>query len=142
MNVAEKLNATFCLEAGGNNPSLRKSISDSIASGCIPVFFANMTDQEWPWHFQFWKAAGRVLVPRLAFVEGRLDLITLLHTTLPPAHLQTMQQTLGQHARGFQYSLNEDERDGIRLLLEGLKEEAHTRVDPQTGHCLVTPQQE
>ena len=35
--------ATFCLEPEGDSP-FRKSLSDSIGFGCIPVLFSNLTE--------------------------------------------------------------------------------------------------
>eukprot|EP00523_Entomoneis_sp_CCMP467_P016477 CAMPEP_0168773934 /NCGR_PEP_ID=MMETSP0725-20121227/4730_1 /TAXON_ID=265536 /ORGANISM="Amphiprora sp., Strain CCMP467" /LENGTH=142 /DNA_ID=CAMNT_0008823503 /DNA_START=161 /DNA_END=585 /DNA_ORIENTATION=+ len=55
--IGEKLDAKFCLEPGGDTER-RKSISDSIASGCIPVFFTNVTELNFPWMWQDWIAQG------------------------------------------------------------------------------------
>mmetsp|Transcript_15116 Transcript_15116/g.41791 ORF Transcript_15116/g.41791 Transcript_15116/m.41791 type:complete len:569 (+) Transcript_15116:97-1803(+) len=112
----------FCLEPAGDSP-WRKSISDSITFGCIPVLFHEMTDDVAPWHWGHWKKQGRVLVDRQAFVEGRIDLYSLL-STIPPQLQTLMQQTLSRFARQFQYSLTDDPgRDGIHTILEGLRNE-------------------
>lgn len=114
--------AKFCLEPAGDSP-WRKSISDSITFGCIPVLFSELTDNVTPWFWNDWKARGRVLVPRDEFVAGRIDLKKLLQS-MPPDLLELMQKTLKDKARRFQYSLDEDPEDGIRITLDNLHRQA------------------
>lgn len=49
----------------------RKSIIDSILSGCIPVLFDSKQEQLWPWHWNAWREDSRVILdlPREC-VEG------------------------------------------------------------------------
>ena len=117
-----KSKAIFCLEPAGDSP-WRKSISDSITFGCIPVLFSDMTDNVTPWFWNDWKARGRILVPREDFVAARIDLKTLLQS-IPPELLEMMQTTLREKARRFQYSLDDDQEDGIRITLDNLDREA------------------
>mmetsp|Transcript_5221 Transcript_5221/g.14645 ORF Transcript_5221/g.14645 Transcript_5221/m.14645 type:complete len:495 (+) Transcript_5221:121-1605(+) len=130
--IEKKLNTTFCLEPGGDTPD-RKSISDSIASGCIPVFFNNVTGTGWGLFWGEWKAQAHVVVPREEWIRQEIDLYTLLHTTMPPDLLRIMQQTLRTYARQFQYSIDEDSNDGIRVLLEGMKRHSQERMTD--GKC-------
>jgi hypothetical protein len=120
--VQEKGKSVFCLEPAGDSP-WRKSLADSISFGCIPVFFSELTDETSPFSWGAWKLQARVLVPRTDFVAGRVDLYHLL-SSIPPQLLELMQDTLGRYARQFQYSLDEDEDDGIRATLEGLHNKA------------------
>ena len=72
-----KAKARFCLEPGGDSP-FRKSISDSMAMGCIPVVFSNITAEVAPWHWGGWRALGQVHIPRVDFLAGKYDLAALL----------------------------------------------------------------
>eukprot|EP00522_Entomoneis_paludosa_P001996 CAMPEP_0172474808 /NCGR_PEP_ID=MMETSP1065-20121228/69551_1 /TAXON_ID=265537 /ORGANISM="Amphiprora paludosa, Strain CCMP125" /LENGTH=175 /DNA_ID=CAMNT_0013232999 /DNA_START=413 /DNA_END=940 /DNA_ORIENTATION=- len=132
LSIATKLNATFCLEPGGDNPN-RKSISDSIVSGCIPVFFSNNTGRAWQWHWEDWKYQAHISVPRIPFIQGQIDLYTLLHETIPSHIVTMMQSSLHRHARQFQYSYDEDPHDGIRLLLHQLHQRALRKT--KDGKC-------
>jgi hypothetical protein len=62
--------AQFCLEPGGDSP-WRKSISDSIAMGCIPVTFSEATSGVAPWHWRSWRSLGQVPVHDKHFSEVR-----------------------------------------------------------------------
>jgi len=117
-----KSRAVFCLEPAGDTPT-RKSIADSIAFGCIPVLFSDLTDDVAPWHWLDWKDRARVLVPRNEFVAGRIDLKKLLQS-IPKDLLKLMQNTLKEKARRFQYSLDDDQEDGVRVILDNLHREA------------------
>lgn len=68
-----KAKARFCLEPGGDSP-FRKSISDSLAMGCVPVVFSNITAEVAPWHWGGWRALGQLHVPRVDFLAGRYDM--------------------------------------------------------------------
>ena len=116
--ITNKARATFCLEPAGDTPG-RKSLSDSITFACIPVLFSELTDDSSPWHWLEWKDRARILVPRDDFVAGRIDLKTLFKT-MPPKLLQLMKTTLKEKARQFQYSLDDDQQDGIRIILDNL----------------------
>lgn len=85
-----------------------------------------------PWFWSDWKARARVVVPREDFVKGRIDLKTLLET-IPKELLELMQETLREKARRFQYSTDDDQHDGIRVILDNLYREA-LRMEKQ-GIC-------
>ena len=133
-----KSKAVFCLEPAGDSP-WRKSIADSVAFGCIPVFFSNLTDDWSPWHWGDWKARARVLVSRSDFLTGRIDLKTLLQS-IPPHLLELMQTALEQNMRKFQYSTFDDPQDGVRLILHGLHQKA--LYMEQRGYCTVSEERE
>lgn len=126
-----KARATFCLEPAGDTPG-RKSLSDSITFGCIPVLFSELTDDVAPWFWLDWKDRARVLVPREEFVAGRIDLKKLLQS-IPQDLLKLMQKTLGEKARTFQFSLDDDQGDGVRVILDNLHREALERK--RHGNC-------
>ena len=130
-DLSTKGRSVFCLEPAGDSP-YRKSLSDSITYGCIPVLFSNLTNEVAPWHWGEWKEEGRVLVPRDAFTAGLIDLKVLLES-IPPQLLTLMQATVRQNARGFQYSLEDDDHDGIRITLDGLQNQA-TKMEGE-GIC-------
>jgi len=117
-----KAKSIFCLEPAGDSP-WRKSLSDSITFGCIPVLFSDLTDDVAPWFWQDWKARARVLVPRDEFVAGHIDLKKLLQS-MPSRLLELMQTTLRDNARRFQYSVDDDQEDGVRVILDNLHREA------------------
>lgn len=124
-DATSKAQAIFCLEPAGDTPG-RKSLSDSITFGCIPVLFSELTDNVAPWHWLDWKERARILVPRQEFVKGRIDLKTLLET-MPRELLELFQKTLKTKSRQFQYSLDDDQEDGIRIILDNLYREAKDR---------------
>lgn len=120
-----KSKATFCLEPAGDSP-WRKSLADSISFGCIPVLFSELTDDVAPWFWSDWKARARVLVPRDEFVAGRIDLKVLLES-IPPKLLELLQTTLKEKGRKFQYSVDDNQEDGIRVILDNLYREVTDR---------------
>lgn len=125
-----KSKAVFCLEPAGDTPT-RKSIADSITFGCIPVLFSELTDNVAPWFWLDWKDRARILVPRNEFVAGSIDLKTLLES-IPKDFLALLQETLKEKARRFQYSIDDDPKDGVRILLENLHREASRREEQGT----------
>ena len=120
--MTAKSKAVFCMEPAGDGP-WRKSVYDTISMGCIPVIFSELTDDVAPWYWGDTKPRGRVLVPREDFVAGRIDLKKLLQS-IPPRLVELMQSTLKEKSRQFQYSLDEDPEDGVRVALDGLHRQA------------------
>lgn len=128
----DKRSSDFCLEPGGDSP-WRKSLSDDISFGCVPVLFDELTDGVAPWFWGDWKASARVLVPRDEFAEGRIDLKELLGSA-PDELVKIMRNTLKEYGRRFLYSLEEDDQvDGVRTILEGLRMDAEKREE--AGLC-------
>ena len=117
-----KSNATFCLEPGGDSP-FRKSLSDSIALGCIPVLFHSYTDAVAPWMWGDWKHNARVMVPRADFLNGLIKLQPFL-AAIPPSRVANMQATLAVHRRKFQFSsesLDNAAGDAVHIMLAAVK---------------------
>ena len=131
-DILVKAKSIFCLEPAGDSP-WRKGVADSITFGCIPVLFSDLSDQVTPWHWGEWKARGRVVVDRPAFVQGKIDLRHLL-SSVPPQLLSLMQETLQQHARQYQYSLRDDPYDAFHLTMTKMKEHSQGRME-EPGKC-------
>ena len=112
----------FCLEAAGDTP-FRKSLADSVGMGCIPLLFHPMTDHANEWLWAGWKEAARVVAPRDALIEGRLNLSQLIGSAPAPL-LTRMKATLAQHARRFQISLEDDDDDEVHMILTAMAEAA------------------
>jgi len=79
--LVAKSKATFCLEPGGDSP-FRKSLSDSIALGCIPVLFHSYSNAVAPWMWGDWKRNARVMVPRAGFLTVLLHVVASSLTQL------------------------------------------------------------
>jgi hypothetical protein len=96
------------------------------------VLFSELTDDVAPWFWLDWKDRGRILVPREEFVAGRIDLKRLLQS-IPPALLDLMRTTLSEKARKFQFSLDDDQEDGVRVVLDNLHQQVLEKE--QQGLC-------
>lgn len=131
LGLLVKGHSIFCLEPVGEAP-WRKSLSDSITFGCIPVLFSNDTDNVAPWFWGHWKAQGLVLLQRRDFSKGRVDLFEWL-SSIPRPLLILMQSTLQTNRRQFQYSLSQDRGDGIHLVLQRMKE--YAKEQQRLGLC-------
>jgi len=110
-----KQRSVFCLEPAGDTP-FRRSIADSIALGCIPVFFNNVSDLTAALLWDDWRNHSRVLVSREAFLDGRVDLHRLL-SNVSMTRVHRMQEQIARRGRAFQISLFDDPNDSISLLL-------------------------
>lgn len=115
-SLMSKRGADFCLEPAGDTP-FRKSFTDSVSLGCIPVLFHPMSDQASDWLWDDWKEAGRVLVPRDAYLRGEVSLDTLLIDSMPPDLLRQMKQVLSHNARRMTISYEDDPGDGLHNIL-------------------------
>ena len=117
-----KYQSTFCLEPAGDSP-FRRSTTDSIAFGCIPVFFSAPQEDAYNWLWSDWRRAASVRVNRTLYLAGKIDLHRLLDSA-PPELIMRMRQTLAQHARAFTMSLEDDPGDEVHLLVHGAVEAA------------------
>ena len=115
-----KYRSTFCLEPAGDSP-FRRSITDSIAFGCIPVFFSGPQEDAYDWLWAGWRRAASVRVNRTLFLAGKIDLRRLL-LSAPPELVALMRQTIAQNARAFTMSIEDDPGDEVHLLLHGALE--------------------
>ena len=101
--VVVKQRAIFCLEPEGDNP-FRKSIFDSITSGCIPVFFSHDTDSTSAWHWGTFRNESRVLLSASEFMSatarGEHGLQALLD--MPESRIRAMQASIAKDAHRLQ----------------------------------------
>jgi len=112
-------NATFCLQPGGDSP-VRKSLTDAITHGCIPVLFSPFQDAFLPW-WRGWQDA-RVLIPRGMFVSDRVDLRAFLaEIAADPVRLSSLQSALERHARSLQISVDDDPSDALGVILASIR---------------------
>ena len=112
-----KYQSTFCLEPAGDSP-YRRSTTDSIALGCIPVFFSSLQEEMYNWLWQDWRMISSVRINRTSFLRGEVDLYDLL-SSIPADLLALMRRTLAQHGRRFTVSTSDDPGDAIHHLLHG-----------------------
>jgi hypothetical protein len=94
------LNATFCLQPGGDTPS-RKAMVDSLLLGCIPVLFSPVQLHLWPWHWD--TAHTAVYVDGDAILNGSVSVIDAL-ASVPPARVRAVQAAIEATAYRMQYS--------------------------------------
>lgn len=115
--LAEARNATFCLQPAGDSPS-RKSVSDVIALGCIPVFFHPAQLKFYGINWDGWSAY--VSMPRREFVNGSIDLHQYL-AAIPKDEVQRMQNSLYDNAHKFQFQVSDNGDDQLSNLLDYLQ---------------------
>ena len=120
--LARKTTSIFCLEPPGANP-LRKSMIDSILSGCVPVFF--MEKEEFarvlPMHFG-WRDRAAVRFDPLEVIEGRVDILNVLDELNRTGAAAAMRATIAANAHNLVYGRNghylDDDASG--LFIKGL----------------------
>ena len=100
-----KRRSTFCLEPPGFSPP-RKSIVDSILSGCIPVLFYPKADYAvyMPWFYGGWGANASVRLDQSELLGGRLDVMKIL-AAVPMQEVRRMQAALAANAHKLVYGL-------------------------------------
>lgn len=111
----QKRNTTFCLEPPGDSP-YRKSISESLLAGCIPVIFSKQTDSMAPWHWGPWREQSRVFIAAEDLYSGKIDLKEYLQT-IPEKKIQAMQKVIAENAHKMQYSYDEVPGDAVEVIL-------------------------
>lgn len=122
-----KYTSTFCLEPAGDSP-YRRSTTDSIAFGCIPVFLSSMQTNVYGWLWggnqagrlneSGWEHAASIHINRTAFLNDEVNVSRLLES-IPSELLALMRRILAQHARKFTVALEDDEGDQVHALLLG-----------------------
>ena len=119
--IREKSRSKFCLEPGGDNPC-RKSIADSVATGCIPVFFDRAMAMSAYSLFPFWELnKTHILIDRMPFLRREVTYLEQILLGVPPAQVADMQQHLRRHAHAFQYSYEDGPAaDAVVTILNGL----------------------
>jgi len=108
--------SVFCLQPPGDMPT-RKSVFDSILSGCIPVLFHPLTARlmyEWHWGQQLWEEIAINLdtnADNHQLVDNRVDVVAQLIDLYrnDPQAVAKKQARLREVAHQLQYSLVSDE---------------------------------
>ncbi|KAH8057167.1 hypothetical protein JL722_6808 [Aureococcus anophagefferens] len=121
----EKQSAVFCLEPGGDSP-YRKSIYDSVLSGCIPVVFSQYARAVAPHHWGSFRNASTVFVDEAAYAAGDLDLFEFLRG-IPGDAVAAMQRTIDAHAHRLMYALDDYPHDAVENILVGAAHLARRR---------------
>jgi len=124
--VLVKQTGTFCLEPAGDTP-FRKSLTDSIALGCIPVLFHDATDLSSDLLWADLKNETRILINRAEFLAGDVDLKETL-SGLPTERVSAMQAKLEELAPRWVYALEDSMNDSLAYLLHRLHENAQSKI--------------
>ena len=116
-SLLQKQHAVFCLEPEGDSP-YRKSLYDSIVSGCIPVLFSKDTDLSSPFHWGSFHHEMRVLVSERSYLSGEITLGAL--SDMPQEEIRAMQAIIAKNAQRLQYSLDDmpGGDDAVEVLLK------------------------
>lgn len=143
--LVAKRRSVFCLEPEGDTP-FRKSLFDTLLSGCIPVLFSRFSDNMAPVHMGDWRTSARlVLDPKdflpslkdhegLVAIEGRQDRQTREPKDLleylrgvPADRIAAMQRAIADHAHSLNWGVW---RDGA---VDRFLRFAHARADAGTN---------
>ena len=94
----------FCLTPPGDSLT-RKSLFDSLLSGCIPVVFATATVNQYFWHITA-EDVDRVsiYIPGQSILEQGVNFLDVLRA-IPYAKIREMQASIEQLAPTLQYSV-------------------------------------
>lgn len=111
------LRSKYCLQPPGDSPT-RKSIYDSILSGCIPVLFTNQYKVEYPFqNFLNYSDFTVTIDENQLQVKGVFDLISEIHET----KTEYLHRNIRKIAKWFQYSVSNAEinnsDDAFTLIL-------------------------
>lgn len=113
------LKSVFCLQPPGDSPT-RKSIYDSILSGCIPVFFTNSFTVEYPFQKYIKYETFSYTIDEKLISRYNKNVYDILKE-LPQKLVNDLHTNLLKVAKWFQYSLpNGDiqwDDDAMTLLL-------------------------
>ena len=113
----------FCLQPPGDMPS-RKSLFDTILSGCIPVLFHPLTARymyEWHWGQELWNEIAISFDSKeenIALIEQRTDFIAKLIQLASEdkdGNIRLRQEKIKEFAYQLQYSLIEEPRREDRV---------------------------
>jgi len=116
--VEVKRRAVFCLEPGGDSP-WRKSLYDSLTSGCIPVLFSPYNLIVAPMHWGPIARKASVYVDIHRVMNGSIDLIQELES-IPKSKVLDMQRVISKYGHSLHYALDDYENDAVEIMLKGV----------------------
>lgn len=119
-------NATFCFQPGGDSP-YRKSLYDSILTGCIPVIFSEYNARVSSWHF--WanhRQNSMVVINASTYLHGDFDVLRYL-ASIDHDIVLKMQHNIAAHAHRLQYALDDYPDDAVDVILRGAAHMAKAR---------------
>lgn len=116
--VEVKKRSVFCLEPGGDSP-WRKSLYDSITSGCIPVLFSPYNLMVAPMHWGPIAQRASVYINIHGVMNGSIDLIHELES-ISKARILDMQRVISKHGHSLHYALDDYENDAVEIMLKGV----------------------
>lgn len=127
---ALKARSVFCLEPPGNSPG-RKSIIDSILSGCVPVLLqdehmSTHFDSYLPWHFG-WRRNASIVYSAHKLISSSLRFETIVADLVrsnATGAVFALQQTISERGHNLVYGIDGHYRDddAVGLMLRGLVE--------------------
>lgn len=127
--TAVKAQSVFCLEPGGDSP-WRKSLYESLVSGCLPIIFSVYNLHVSPMHWASFARNVSVLIDPNAFVEGRVDLIQTIRS-ISSTDILAKQTLLSQHAHRLHYSIDDYPNDAFEIMMKGVYYQARVRQHQQ-----------
>merc|ERR1712007_170920 len=115
-----KSRSVFCLEPIGDSIN-RKSVADSILSGCMPVFFGIAQVFQYQVQWREWHSSAFVAINRVKFASGQLDLVRTLRE-IPASDVRQMQSQLARYGGRFQFNVKDDPAvdDALDVVLRQL----------------------
>ena len=127
--TAVKAQSVFCLEPGGDSP-WRKSLYESLVSGCLPIIFSVYNLHVSPMHWASFARNVSVLIDPNAFIEGRVDLIQTIKS-ISSTDILAKQTLLSQHAHRLHYSIDDYPNDAFEIMMKGVYHQARVRQHQQ-----------
>lgn len=116
--ISTKMKSIYCLEPGGDSP-WRKSLYDSITSGCIPVIFSKYNLLVSPWHWGPLVHNASVYIDAQRLISGEVNLIEELQS-ISKERRKAMQRTISELGHALQYSLDDYPNDAVEIILKGV----------------------
>lgn len=110
-----KQHTTFCLEPPGDSP-YRKSTSESILAGCIPVLFSRQSATASPIHWGSWRDKSMVYIQAEDLYNGNKDLKKVL-SKISESEIMEMQKVIAKHGVRMQYALDDVPNDAVEVIL-------------------------
>eukprot|EP00897_Mesotaenium_endlicherianum_P008008 jgi/Mesen1/7235/ME000373S06308 len=114
------LSSEFCLQPPGDTPT-RKSVFDSLLTGCIPVFFDPWTaHKQYTWHLPPDPDSYSVFIPREAIMSGSANVISVLRS-YSAEKIARMRETILDIIPGIVYARGQlEEEDATDVTIRSL----------------------